>query len=40
MYGFIILIESEYLEVLEGRAWDKTARDFARKEKKRMGANK
>lgn len=32
--------ESEYLEVLEGRTWDKAARDFAKKEKKHMGANK
>uniref|UniRef100_A0A0N8EGD3 Unc-13 D n=1 Tax=Daphnia magna TaxID=35525 RepID=A0A0N8EGD3_9CRUS len=28
--------ESEYLNALEGRTWDKVARDFAKKEKKRM----
>jgi hypothetical protein len=29
-------IESEFLNALEGRTWDKAAKDFAKKEKKRM----
>ena len=28
--------ESEYLNVLEGRTWDKTAKDFAKNEKKQI----
>ena len=31
----IILAESEYFNLLESRTWDKTARDFVRKENKK-----
>ena len=35
-YNFVFISESEFLNALEGRAWDKKAKDFAKTEKKRM----
>ncbi len=32
----LVFVESEYLNVLEDRTWDKVAKAFAKKEKKRM----